>query len=222
MVPIQDTGRTKGYAFVTYTLFFLLVVIYLWDREWQIFGPRIVFSDLAARPRDVISALEGGDKFPLVTLLTSAFLHANLPHIIFNLIFLAVFAPRVEDYFGGIKFMLYYLFWGVSAAMIQIWVNPSSGVPMLGSSGAIAVVMGAYLLLYPASRIRVLIMPIFLSVEFRAWFLLSFWFLMQIFLVQPGVANWAHAGGFLIGMLIVILFRKKPQKLNKNVRAGYL
>jgi membrane associated rhomboid family serine protease len=118
--------------------------------------------------------------------------------------------------------MLYYLFWGVSAAMIQIWVNPSSGIPMLGASGAIAGVMGAYLLLYPASRIRVVIMPIFLIVEFRAWFLLSFWFLMQIFLVQPGVANWAHAGGFLMGMLIVLLVRKKPEKLNKNVRADYL
>jgi membrane associated rhomboid family serine protease len=87
---------------------------------------------------------------------------------------------------------------------------PNSGIPMVGASGAIAGVMGAYLLLFPAAVIDTIIMPFFwVILEFPAWLLLGFWFLLQIFLAQPGVANWAHVGGFLFGMLVVILARPK-------------
>lgn len=220
MIPIRERGRLREFPYVTYTLAILLVVIYLWDREWSFFGERIVFTDLAVRPVDVIRALYGGDKEPLITLFTSAFLHGNLLHLLTNIIFLLVFAPRVEVYFGAMRFALYYLFWGVIAALTQTVVMPDSGIPMLGASGAIAGVMGCYLLLFPGALIEVLIPPfIFWSFYVRAWIMLTLWFVLQIFSPQIGVANWAHAGGFLAGMVTVMLTgnRERARRLHPGV-----
>ena len=195
---------------VTVTLIGLLIIIYLWDRNWQVFGPRFVFADLAVRPANVVDVFKGGMKEPLLTLFTSTFLHANLMHLLSNILFLWVFGPRVEASYGAPLFAGYYVLWGVGAAVVQIIVMPNSGVPMVGASGAIAGVMGSYLLLYPAAVIETVIMPFFwFIIDFPAWLLLGFWFLIQVFLAQPGVANWAHVGGFLFGMLAVILVRPK-------------
>ncbi|HWP31869.1 MAG TPA: rhomboid family intramembrane serine protease [Fimbriimonadales bacterium] len=220
MIPIRERGRLREFPFVTYTLVILLIVIYLWDREWSLFGERVVFTDLAVRPVDVIRALYGGDKEPLITLFTSAFLHGNIAHLLSNLIFLVVFAPRVEVYFGAMRFALYYLFWGVAAAFTQIIVMPDSGTPMLGASGAIAGVMGSYLLLFPGALIEVIIPPLFFWTFYvPAWVMLTLWFVFQIFSPQIGVANWAHAGGFLAGMIIVMLTgnRERARRLRPGV-----
>lgn len=129
----------------------------------------------------------GGIKEPLATLFTSAFLHANLPHLLSNVLFLWVFGPRVESSYGPRRFAIYYVLWGVAASIVQIGVTPDSGIPMVGASGAIAGVMGSYLLLYPAAVIETVILPFFWWIlDFPAWLLLGFWFLIQIFLAQPG------------------------------------
>jgi membrane associated rhomboid family serine protease len=196
------------FPLVTVTLIVLLVVIYLWDRDWNVFGQRYVFADLAVRPVNVRDVFFGGIKEPLLTLFTSTFLHANLAHLLSNVLFLWVFGPRVEASYGPAKYGVYYLLWGIGASIVQILVMPNSGVPMVGASGAIAGVMGSYLLLYPASVIETVILPFFWFIlDFPAWLLLGFWFLIQVFLAQPGVANWAHVGGFLLGMVAVILVR---------------
>ena len=210
MIPLRDEKRRGPTPVVTISLIALLVVIYLWDRDWSVFGQRYVFADLAVRPSNVMEVFRGGSKEPLATLFTSTFLHANLMHLLSNLLFLWVFGPRVESSYGSARFAIYYVFWGVAASVIQIGVMPDSGIPMVGASGAIAGVMGSYLLLYPAAVIETVIMPFFwIILDFPAWLLLGFWFLIQIFLAQPGVANWAHVGGFLVGMLSVILVRPK-------------
>ena len=210
MIPLRDEKRKGPVPIVTITLIGLLAVIYLWDRDWSVFGPRYVFADLAVRPSNVMDVFRDGPKEPLATLFTSTFLHANLMHVLSNILFLWVFGPRVESSFGPARFALYYVFWGVAASIVQIGVMPDSGIPMVGASGAIAGVMGCYLLLYPAAVIETVILPFFwIILEFPAWLLLGFWFLLQIFLAQPGVANWAHVGGFLAGMLTVILVRPK-------------
>lgn len=209
MIPLRDEEEVHSTPWVTYTLLGLLILIFLWDRNWTVFGQRTVFADLAARPIDVYAALRGGDKEPLLTLFTSAFLHGNLLHIVGNLIFLWVFGPRVEEAWGSWRFLLFYLFFGVAAATTQVFVDPMSGNPMLGASGAIAGVMGAYLLLFPSAILEVTVPPFFFwTFSLPAWLMLGFWFLLQIFIVQPGVANWAHAGGFLVGMLVVMLVGK--------------
>ncbi len=216
MIPLRDEEEVRTTPWVTFTLLGLLILIYLWDRNWTVFGQRTVFADLAARPIDVYAALRGGDKEPLLTLFTSAFLHGSLLHIVGNLIFLWVFGPRVEEAWGSWRFLVYYLFFGVAAAVTQVFVDPMSGSSMLGASGAIAGVMGAYLLLFPSSLLEVTVPPfIFWTFTLPAWIMLGFWFLLQIFVVQPGVANWAHAGGFLVGMLVVMIIGKK--KSNKNL-----
>jgi membrane associated rhomboid family serine protease len=122
------------------------------------------------------------------------------------MIFLMVFGPGVEEAIGGAKFALYYMAWGLAAAAAQIYVDPSSTVPTLGASGAIGGVLGAYFLLFPANKIQIMV-PLFLFLSFAvsAWVLLGFWFLWQVLVPQNGVANWAHVGGFLAGMVTVLV-----------------
>lgn len=210
MIPLRDERKRGPMPLVTVTLIALLVVIYLWDRDWNIFGPRFVFADLAVRPNNVVEALSGGTREPFLTLFTSIFLHANIMHLLSNVLFLWVFGPRVEATYGPVRFAAYYVLWGILASIVQIIVTPHSGIPMVGASGAIAGVMGSYLLLHPAAVIDTMVPPFFwIIIDVPAWLLLGFWFLFQIFFAQPGVANWAHVGGFLVGMLAVILGRPK-------------
>lgn len=187
---------------ITWTLVALNVLIFLWDRQGHYAGTSVVFADLVMRPREVVlAALAGPDRFPLVTLFTSMFLHGSLGHIIANMMFLLVFGPEVEEAIGGPRFALYYIFWGIAAWAAQIYVDPGSSIPILGASGAIGGVLGCYFLLFPSNKIDLLLLP----VEISAWIFLGLWFLYQIFSPMEGVANWAHVGGFLAGMATVLI-----------------
>ena len=208
MIPLRDNQPRPSPSLVTWTLVLLNVVIYLWDRQGNPFGNSVAFADLAMRPREVVDTLKGfsADRFPFVTLFTSMFLHGSLAHIIGNMIFLTVFGPGVEEAIGSVRYALYYLAWGVAASTAQIYVDPASPIPTLGASGAIGGVLGAYFLLFPGNKIEIIV-PIlaFLAFEVAAWGLLGIWFLWQVFVPQEGVAQWAHAGGFLAGMLTVLV-----------------
>jgi membrane associated rhomboid family serine protease len=192
---------------VTWTLVLLNVIIFVWDRQGSVFGQSVVFADLAMRPNQVFSVVRGsaGDSFPIITVFTSMFLHGSLLHLLGNMVYLFVFGGGVEDAMGPVRFTLYYLFWGVAAAFTQIFVDPNSMVPMLGASGAIGGVLGAFFLLFPSSKIEVVVPILLLVFEVSAWILLGLWFLMQIVFPQEAVANWAHAGGFLAGMVTVLV-----------------
>lgn len=206
MIPIRDTLISRSAPLVTYALIALNCVIFFWDREWRLSGPSVVFGDLAMRPNEVIAALSGGgDRFALVTIFTSIFLHGNLLHLLGNMLYLLTFGSSVEAALGGPRFALYYLFWGVFATAAHIFVDPGSDIPVVGASGAIGGALGCYFLLFPGNKIEILIPWIPLPVVVSAWFLLGTWFLFQIFFQQEGVANWAHAGGFLAGMLTVLV-----------------
>jgi len=207
MIPIRDSRLSPVAPVVTYTLIALNIFIYLWDRNWHFAGPSVVFADLAMRPDQVTKAILGqGDPFALTKLFTSMFLHANLTHLIGNMLYLLAFGENVEGLLGGMRFALYYIFWGLMAAMAQVFVAPNSAIPMLGASGAIGGVLGCYFLLLPGRSVTVVIPPfIFNLFQIPAWILLGIWFLWQVFLPQEGVANWAHAGGFMAGMLTVLV-----------------
>lgn len=219
MIPIRDNLFSRERPVVTYTLIALNILIFLWDRNFQVFGPSIVFADLAMRPADVMSALRGqGDPSALGTLFTCVFLHGGVAHIMGNMLFLLAFGPNVERALGGWRFVIYYLFWGVVASAAHTFVNPTSDAPTVGASGAIGGVLGSYLFLFPSSRITFLVPPfVFTPFVVAAWVLLGFWFLYQIFIPQPGVANWAHAGGFLAGMVTVLILGGRAKVL-KAVR----
>ncbi|MFI5386566.1 MAG: rhomboid family intramembrane serine protease [Fimbriimonadales bacterium] len=214
MIPIRDNRINKVVPVVTWTIIGLNVLIYLWDRH-GLTGPSITFADLSMRPQDVVMAVRGQEPtFALVTILTSMFMHANLVHIVGNMLFLLVFGPAIEAALGSPKYALYYLAWGVVAAGAHIFVNPHSPIPVLGASGAIGGVLGAYFLLFPGNRIEIFVpLLAFLTFEVSAWVLLGLWFIYQIAAPQQGVANWAHIGGFLAGMLTVLVMGGRSRLL---------
>ena len=151
---------------------------------------------------------------------TSMFLHGGWMHIIGNSLFLWVFGNNVEDAMGHWRFLVFYLLCGVAAAMTHVFLHPASPVPMVGASGAISGVMGAYLLLYPRARVNMLFIFVIFFRVFRipAWVVLLWWFGWQLLAGVPelmrlrpdvasGVAVWAHVGGFVAGILLLFLFR---------------
>jgi len=205
MIPIRDSVGSRSAPVVTYTLIALNALIFLWDREWHLSGASVVFGDLAMRPNEVIAAFMGGDRFALATVFTSMFLHGSLLHLLGNMLYLLTFGGGVEAALGGPRFAIFYLFWGIVAGAAHIFVAPGSDVPTVGASGAIGGALGCYFLLFPAHKIEILI-PFFpVPFAVSAWLLLGGWFLLQIFFPQEGVANWAHAGGFMAGMLTVLI-----------------
>lgn len=155
------------------------------------------------------------------SVLTSMFLHGGWFHLIGNMWFLAVFGDNIEDSMGKTRFIVFYLLCGVAATAAQILSNPDSPVPMIGASGAISGVMGAYAILYPKAPVHMLlILGIFITkVVIPAYLLLGYWFLIQLLSALPtlsgeaggGVAFWAHAGGFVAGVLLIFLFRDREQ-----------
>jgi len=219
MIPIRDNLISRHTPYLTYTLVALNVAIFLWDRGGSFSGQGTTFADLAMRPDQVVDAVRhfSGDAAPLVTLFTSLFLHGNLTHLIGNMIFLIVFGTNVEHALGGIRFALYYLAWGVVAGVAQIFVDPGSNIPVIGASGAVGGILGCYLLLFPGNKITFFVFPFFFfQFVISAWIMLGVWFLWQIFFPQENVANWAHAGGFLAGMLTVLVMGGR-EKVLKSV-----
>lgn len=207
MIPLRDNLLRKEPAVLVWTLVGLNIIVYLWDRNFGLFGPNLAFADLAMRPRQVLLAFRAnGDPLEIAKIFTSMFLHANFMHILGNVLFLAAFGPAVESAIRGPRFALYYVFWGIVAAGAHIFVNPGSEAPTVGASGAIGGVLGAYFLLFPGTQVRVVIPPFFfLPFNVTSWILLGLWFLWQVIFPQAGVANWAHAGGFLAGMVTVLV-----------------
>lgn len=203
-----QTSESGQIPALTLSIIFLNVILYLWDRNWHLTGTNQVFGDLVMRPREVREALTltGADRFPLVTVFTSMFMHASLAHIFGNMLFLWTFGPGIERAFGSARFTLYYLAWGIFATVTQIYVDPTSLSPTLGASGAIGGVLGAYFILFPSNKLNIVV-PFLLFAEFEvaAWILLGLWFVYQIAIPQEGVATWAHAGGFLAGMATVMI-----------------
>ena len=150
------------------------------------------------------------------TPLTSMFLHGGWMHLIGNMWFLWLFGNNVEDSMGRMRYVAFYLLCGLAAALTQTFLSPSSGIPMVGASGAISGVMGAYVLLYPRVRVHTLIVLIvfFFRVTLPAWVMLGYWFLLQLLggaaaagTETGGVAFWAHVGGFAAGGFLIGLFR---------------
>jgi membrane associated rhomboid family serine protease len=152
------------------------------------------------------------------TAVTSMFLHGGWLHLIGNMWFLWVFGNNVEDSMGHIRYVLFYLICGLAAATAQILTNPASTIPMVGASGAISGIMGAYIVLYPRVRVHMLVFLGFFitTIAVPAWVMLGYWFLLQLLGGLPslgsergGVAFWAHAGGFVAGMVLIFLFRDR-------------
>ena len=161
-----------------------------------------------------------------LTILTSMFMHGGFLHVAGNMLYLYIFGNNIEDALGKGKFLLFYLLGGVVAAGTQILWNPNSVIPTLGASGAVAAVLGSYLILYPKARVDTLVLFIFITrLRVPAYFLLGFWIVSQFFsqflgstggMERGGVAYMAHIGGFLAGMALIKLFNPDVAPLSET------
>lgn len=215
MIPINDENPTYSTPIVVYALIAINVVVF-WHQMSLGSGLDGFFQLYAVIPRELSASFSGtplNQPVPeLATLITSQFLHGGLMHIGGNMLFLWTFGDNIEHDLGHIKFLLFYLVCGVLAALTHWFFGMQSGVPTVGASGAIAGVMGAYLIKYPRAKIVTLLPLLFIwtTVRIPAIFFLGFWFIQQAIssvasLGMPeagGVAYWAHAGGFIFGAIL--------------------
>jgi membrane associated rhomboid family serine protease len=207
MFPIRDHNPSGRTPFVTIALIAVNILVFLgYFPGMNDFRLNGFFLDWGLIPARVMA----GQGFE--TVLTSMFLHAGWMHLAGNMLFLWIYGDNLEEEMGHVGFLLFYLAAGVAAAGLQAWADPASRIPMVGASGAIAGVMGGYLLLFPRAKVDVLfIFIIFFRIfAIPAWIVLGLWFAIQIFggLNTPGegggVAYWAHAGGFLAGLVLTL------------------
>lgn len=185
------------------------------------------FSSVACQGMPEVTGSPGAQPATWETAITSMFLHGSFLHIFGNMLFLAIFGPTVEDTMGRVRYSAFYLLGGLVALGAQVLASPSSTAPTLGASGAIAAVLGGYLLLYPRARVLSLVFIVFFVtiIEVPALFLLGFWFLEQLYfgaagLASPlgggeGVAYFAHIGGFAFGLVFVRLFARGSRSAGK-------
>jgi len=214
-IPLKDLNPRRGYPIVNTTLILINVLVFFYQYTLSPQAFKIFMTANATVPARFPAWFSGHAPFEVafLPLLTSMFLHAGIMHIAGNMLFLWIFGDNVEDFYGHFTYLFFYLVCGVGSGLLHVFFNLNSAVPALGASGAISGVMGAYVLLYPRSRILTLVF-IFL-VPIPAIIILGYWFVLQFLAgitslgvtANGGVAVWAHVGGFLLGMLITSMAR---------------
>lgn len=221
MVPLRDENPAELTPYVTISLIVVNVLVFI--HELSLSPPQLeqFFEIYAVIPKELTANFYGvsvNQPIPeSLTLISSQFLHGSFLHIIGNMLFLWIFGNNVEDQLGHVKYLIFYLSCGILASLAQWYFSPYSSIPSLGASGAIAGVMGAYILRFPQAQVITLI-PLgffFWTVRIPAVFFLGFWFIQQAFysfsslripanigMENGGIAYWAHAGGFVFGVIL--------------------
>ncbi len=207
MIPIKVTQPSYSTPVVTILLIVVNILVFLnefWLGMVDPYSLNHFMAQYSLRPA----------YFHWENVITAMFVHANWMHVLGNMLFLWVFGDNVEDILGHVKYLGFYLMCGVAAAMAQVLIDPTSRVPMVGASGAIAGVMGAYLVKFPRSQVVMLTWFIVIfTFDLPAWLMLVYWFLMQVFggfgqiteAAQGGTAFAAHVGGFVTGIILINL-----------------
>lgn len=215
MFPLYDTVRSRRFPLMNWMLVLLNGLAFYYELTLSETELHRFILDWGLIPAQL--TFDSADS--LLRILTSMFLHGGWFHILSNMWILIIFGDNIEDRMGGMRYLLFYLLSGTAAALSQAFLYPTSTIPMVGASGAIAGVLGAYLVLYPRARIASLvpIFFIFTVIEVPALIFLGFWFVSQLFqgwlalggADLGGVAWWAHIGGFIFGLLMVRLFVRR-------------
>jgi membrane associated rhomboid family serine protease len=235
MFPLKDDNPTQITPFVTWLLIALSTIVFLYQislgpRREQLFAfqygaiPSVVIGDQILPPG--IAAIP-----PALSVFTGMFLHGGWMHLIGNMWFLWIFGNNIEEAMGRLRYLIFYLACGFLASWSHILSNPDSNIPMVGASGAIAGVLGAYIMLYPRARVWTLIFLGFFSrlMYIPAGIILGYWFLIQVVSGGSaigrqnagGVAFWAHVGGFLAGVALVGLFKKRSVRFFNPPRSQW-
>ncbi len=225
MIPLKDDNPTKGKPIVSYGIIGFCILIFLAQTGLS----ETELRDFTYSYGLIPSVLMGIDQLPndlnrispIGTIFTSMFMHGGWMHLIGNMLYLWIFADNIEDDLGTLNFVIFYFVSGIGAAMAQVLVDVNSQIPMIGASGAIGGVLGAYLINYPNAKVLVLIPFGFFSqlIKIRALYVLGFWFILQFinsFLTASssggGVAYAAHIGGFVTGVVLILFLNKKNNK----------
>ena len=217
MIPIKDDNPTRTFPIINYALILINVVVFFYESILPPHAYKAFLMANATVPMRIPAFLAGhlGFKMAFYPMFTSMFLHGGLMHLLGNMLFLYVFGDNVEDYFGHLPYLLFYLFCGVASGMVHVLFNWGSSLPAIGASGAISGVMGAYAVLYP--RANVLMLFFIFLIPIPAVFVLGYWFVLQFVegvgvlgaANAPGVALWAHIGGFIAGLMIAWIVKKR-------------
>jgi len=224
MIPLKDDNPTSSKPIVSYSIIFFCVIIFLAQLGLNETELREFTYSYGLIPSVLMNIDQLPDSLnkisPIGTIFTSMFMHGGWMHLIGNMLYLWIFADNIEDDLGTLNFVIFYFVSGIGAAMSQVFIDINSQIPMIGASGAIGGVLGAYLINYPNARVLVLIPFGFFSqlLKIRALYVLGFWFVLQFinsFLSSSsggGVAYAAHIGGFISGVILILFFNKKTKK----------
>ncbi len=217
-IPLKDENPTSRFPFVTIFFISLNILIFF----YQFFSPeglQFFVYRMGTIPYEIthFTTISSFPRLaPPLTLIASMFLHGSFLHLFGNMLYLWIFGNNIEDFLGPLRFIIFYILSGLGASFAHILFNPNSRIPVIGASGAIAGVLGAYLILYPRARVLTFIFLFFFIriVPIPAAVILGFWFLAQILNVGigGGVAWFAHIGGFLIGILLIKIFTGRQKK----------
>jgi membrane associated rhomboid family serine protease len=225
MIPLRDDNPSGTPQIVTIAFIVMCVLVFLWQLSFGAQGGQRIVYALGVVPASLLGQGQLPAELslvpPWITVFTSMFMHGGWMHLIGNMLYLWIFGDNVEDSMGHGRFVVFYLLCGIAAVLAQALPDPSSTIPMVGASGAISGVLGAYLLLYPHARVLVAIpLGFFLhTMRIPAGLVLVLWFGLQLFSsasAQPGqggVAFRAHIGGFIAGMILIPLFKQRRVRL---------
>ncbi|MBP1607883.1 MAG: rane protein [Acidobacteria bacterium] len=226
MFPLRDDNPKSTTPIVTLGIIIINVIVFFYQLSLGARGDRVFIYEYGAIP----AVITGGEALPQqlqaipaqITIFTSMFLHGGWAHLIGNMWYLWIFGDNVEEAMGHFRYLIFYLITGLLASLSHIISNTGSVLPSIGASGAISGVLGAYLLLYPRARVLTLIFLGFFIrlIYIPAGFVLGFWFLLQLLggsmaggQDAGGVAFWAHVGGFVSGLILISLFRKRRPRV---------
>ncbi|MGH6923541.1 MAG: rhomboid family intramembrane serine protease [Propylenella sp.] len=231
MFPISDDNPRRHLTpYVNFTIIGACVLVFLWQATLGEQGSELAFYRLGMIPARLLEGKELQPDFALVpawaTVFTSMFLHGGWLHLGGNMLYLWIFGDNIEDSMGHGRYLTFYLLSGVAAALAQGWTDPSSTIPMVGASGAISGVLGAYIVLHPGATVRVLIfLGFFVTVtHIPAVIVLGVWFGLQLLsglapsTGEAGVAFWAHIGGFVAGIALVPFFKRRAVPMLERPR----
>ncbi len=217
MIPLKDINPTRTTPFVNIALILTNVVVFIYELSMPARVEQRFLMANGTVPAHVVQFLGGHGSFQTAfePLFTSMFLHGGFMHLAGNMLFLWIFGDNVEDFFGHLGYLAFYLVCGIGSGLVHVLFNLGSPYPAIGASGAISGVMGAYILLYPRNRILTFFFIFLIPVP--AFIILGYWFVLQFLegvgqlgmAARGGVAFWAHIGGFLIGLGITAMVRKK-------------
>jgi len=225
VIPLHDDNPTEIIPLFTILFIVICVLVFFWQISLGGQGNQAAVYSLGVIPAVLLNKVNLPPELALIpaelTVFTSMFMHGGFMHLAGNMLYLWIFGNNVEDVMGHVRFVIFYLLCGIAAVFGQVLQNPASEIPMIGASGAISGVLGAYLLLYPHARVLVLIPLGFYAhmVRLPAGLVLGIWFAIQIFsslAADPnsaGVAWFAHIGGFIAGVALIPLFKRRGVSL---------